>query len=72
MKQVLGVDELSIGLKYQASDRIGNVKLLLGQAIGLSLNTKPSKVQKEVELYEEISVKQLESTQLESTVRNLY
>ena len=29
MKQVLGVDGLSIELKYQASDRIGNVKLLL-------------------------------------------
>ena len=44
MKQVLGVDGLSIELKYQASDRTGNVKLLLGQAIGLSLYTEPSKV----------------------------
>ena len=38
-----------------ASDgRIDNVKLLLGQAVGLSLYTKPFKVQEELELYEEI------------------
>ena len=55
MKQVLGVDGLSIELKYQASDRTGNVKLLLGQAIGLFLYTKPSKVQEELKLYQEIS-----------------
>ena len=54
MKQVLGVDRLSIELKYQASDRTVNVKLLLGQAVGLSLYTKPSKVQEELKLYEEI------------------
>ena len=51
---MLGVDGLSIELKYQASDRIENVKLLLRQAIGLSLYTKPSKVQEELELYQEI------------------
>ena len=33
MKQVLGVDRLSIELKCQASDRTENVKLLLGQAV---------------------------------------
>ena len=54
MKQVLGVDGLSIELKYQASDRTGNVKLLLGQAVGLSLYTEPSKIQEELKLYEEI------------------
>ena len=54
MKQVLGVDGLSIELKYQASDRTGNVKLLLGQAIGLTLYTEPSTVQEELKLYEEI------------------
>ena len=54
MKQVLGVDGLSIELKYQASDRIVNVKLLLGQAVGLSLYTEPSKIQEELKLYEEI------------------
>ena len=54
MKQVLGVDGLSIELKYQASDRTGNMKLLLGQAIGLSLYIEPSKVQEELKLYEEI------------------
>ena len=46
--------ELSIELKCQASDRTENVKLLLGQAIGLSLYTEPSKVQEELKLYEEI------------------
>ena len=51
---MLGVDGLSIELKYQASDRIGNVKLLLGQAVGLSLYTEPSKVQEELKLYQEI------------------
>ena len=51
---MLGVDGLSIELKYQASDRTGNVKLLLRQAVGLSLYTEPSKVQKELKLYEEI------------------
>ena len=54
MKQVLGVDGLSIELKYQASNRTVNVKLLLGQAVGLSLYTEPSKVQEELKLYEEI------------------
>ena len=54
MKQVLGVDRLSIELKCQASDRTRNVKLLLEQAIGLSLYTEPSKVQEELKLYEEI------------------
>ena len=54
MKQVLGVDGLNIEFKYQASDRIGNVKLLLGQAVGLSLYIEPSKVQEELKLYEEI------------------
>ena len=55
MKQVLGVDRLSIELKCQASDsRTENVKLLLGQAVGLSLYTEPSKVQEELKLYEEI------------------
>ena len=54
MKQVLEVDGLSIELKYQASNRTGNVKLLLGQAVVLSLYTEPSKVQKELKLYEEI------------------
>ena len=37
-----------------SDDRTDNVKLLLGQAIGLSLYTEPSKVQEELELYEEI------------------
>ena len=37
-----------------SDDRIDSVKLLLGQAVGLSIYTKPSKVQKELELYEEI------------------
>ena len=54
MKQVLGVDELSIELKCQVSDRTENTKLLLGQAVGLSLYTESSKVQKELKLYEEI------------------
>ena len=54
MKQVLGVDRLSIKLKYQASDRTESVKLLFGQAVGLPLYTKPSKVQEELKLYEEI------------------
>ena len=54
MKQVLGVDGLSIELKYQASDRTGNVKLFLGQAIEPSLYTEPPKVQEELKLYEEI------------------
>ena len=54
MKQVLEVDGLSIELKYQASDRTGNVKLLLGQAVVLSLYTEPSKIQEELKLYEEI------------------
>ena len=54
MKQVLGVDGLSTKLKYQASDRTGNVKLLLGQAVGLSSYTEPSKIQEELELYQEI------------------
>ena len=54
MKQVLGVDGLNIELKCQASDRTGNMKLLLGQAVGLSLYTEPFKVQEELKLYEEI------------------
>ena len=54
MKQVLGVDGLSIGLKYQTSNRTENVKLLLGQAVGLFLYTEPSKVQEELKLYEKI------------------
>ena len=54
MKQVLGVNRLSIELKCQASDRTRNVKLLLEQAIGLSLYTEPSKVQEELKLYQEI------------------
>ena len=38
-----------------ASDgRTDNVKLLLGQAVGLSLYTEPSKVQEELKFYEEI------------------
>ena len=38
-----------------ASDnRTDNMKLLLGQAVELSLYTEPSKVQEELELYEEI------------------
>ena len=38
-----------------ASDgRTDNVKLLLGQAVGLSLYTISSKVQEELKLYEEI------------------
>ena len=37
-----------------SDDRIDNVKLLLGQAVGLSLYTEPSKVQEELKLYEEI------------------
>ena len=51
MKQVLGVDGLNIELKCQASDKTGNVKLLLGQAVELSLYTEPFKVQEELELY---------------------
>ena len=49
MKQVLGVDGLSIELKCQVSDRIENVKLLLGQAVGLYLYTEPSKVQEKID-----------------------
>ena len=46
---------LSIELKYQASDRrTDNVKLLLRQAVGLSLYTEPHKVQEELKLYQEI------------------
>ena len=37
-----------------SDDRTDNVKLLLGQAVGLSLYTEPSKVQEELKLYEEI------------------
>ena len=46
--------ELSIELKYQARDRTENVKLLLRQAVGLSLYTEPHKVQEELKLYQEI------------------
>ena len=35
-------------------NRTDNVKLLLGWAIGLSLYTKPFKVQEELKLYQEI------------------
>ena len=45
---------MSIELKYQASDRTEKVKLLLRQAVGLSLYTEPHKVQEELELYQEI------------------
>ena len=51
---MLGVDRLSIELKCQASDRTGNMKLLLEQAVGLSLYIEPSKVQEKLKLYEEI------------------
>ena len=37
-----------------SDDRTDNVKLLLRQAVGLSLYTEPSKVQEVLELYEEI------------------
>ena len=37
-----------------SDDRTDNVKMLLGQAVGLSLYTEPSKVQEELELYKEI------------------
>ena len=38
-----------------ASDsRTDNIKLLLGQAMGLSLYTEPSKVQEGLEFYEKI------------------
>ena len=38
-----------------ASDnRTGNVKLLLGQVVGLSLYSESFKVQEELKLYEEI------------------
>ena len=45
---------MSIELKCQASDRTEDVKLLLRQAVGLSLYIEPHKVQEELELYEEI------------------
>ena len=46
---------MSIELKCQASDgRTDNVKLLLRQAVGLSLYTEPHRVQEELELYQEI------------------
>ena len=48
------MEELSIELKYQAGDRTENVKLLLRQAVGLSLYTEPHKVQEELKLYQEI------------------
>ena len=51
---MLVVEELSIELKCQASDRTENVKLLLRQAVGLSLYTEPYRVQEELELYQEI------------------
>ena len=37
-----------------SDDRTHNVKLLLGQAVGLSLYTEPSKIQEELKLYKEI------------------
>ena len=37
-----------------SDDRIDNMKLLLGQAVGLSLYTKQFKVQEELKLYQEI------------------
>ena len=48
------MEELSIELKYQASDRTENVKMLLRQAVGLSLYTESHRVQEELELYQEI------------------
>ena len=48
------MEELSIELKCQASNRTENVKLLLRQAVGLSLYTEPHKVQEELKLYQEI------------------
>ena len=37
-----------------SDDRTDNVKLLLGQAVGLSLYTEPFKVQEELKHYQEI------------------
>ena len=37
-----------------SDDRTDNMKLLLRQAVGLSLYTEPHKVQEELELYQEI------------------
>ena len=37
-----------------SDDRIDHVKLLLGQAVGLSLYTELSKIQEELKLYQEI------------------
>ena len=37
-----------------SDDRTNNVKLLLRQAVGLPLYTKPFKVQEKLKLYEEI------------------
>ena len=37
-----------------SDDRTDNVKLLLGQAVGLFLYTEPSKIQEKLKLYEEI------------------
>ena len=51
---MLGVNRLSIELKCQASDRTENMKLLLEQAVGLSLYIEPSKVQEKLKLYGEI------------------
>ena len=48
------MEELSIELRYQASDRTENMKLLLRQAVGLSLYTELYRVQEELELYQEI------------------
>ena len=45
---------LNSRVEVASDDRIDNVKPLLGQAVGLSLYTESSKVQKELKLYEEI------------------
>ena len=37
-----------------SDDKTDNVKLLLRQAVGLSLYTEPSKVQEELKLYKKI------------------
>ena len=44
-----------LSIELQASDgRTDNVKLLLRQAVGLSLYIEPHKVQEELKLYQEI------------------
>ena len=51
---MLGVDRLSIELKCQASDRIENVKTVIGTGCSTVLITESSKVQEELKLYEKI------------------